>query len=90
MIKIERGAEIGGKGIFSWAVPEMGLEGTSRTPLLDACRAIKAHGGPIDERAGIYRAGRSDPDLCCIIADGAEMAEMVTRAKYKRDGEDTA
>ena len=90
MVTVLRHEEIDGRGVFRFTVPAFNIEGTSRTPLLTACREIKAKGGPLDERAGIYRTGRDVPDIVCNVGDGADMAEQVLRAKYRKQAEGTS
>ena len=63
MIRIERGSEVR-PGVFEWTVagwPD--LKGASRQPLLDACRALCAAGAPTEHGAGVFRPGRTEPDL---------------------------
>src|SRR3984957_12157306 len=73
MMRIERGREVS-PGIWEYAVPELGLSGKSRQPLLDACRQIKRALGPTkaeQEHAGLYRPGRTHPDIFCAVLVGA-------------------
>lgn len=65
MIRIELGEEIKRRGVWRYSVPAYGVEGRSRQPLLDACREIKRTGGDTVQAAGLFRAGRSEPDLVC-------------------------
>jgi hypothetical protein len=63
--------------IFEYSIPSLGLSGKSRQPLLDACRQIKRARGLTEEaqeRAGLYRAGRSTPDLQCAVLVGANLS----------------
>jgi hypothetical protein len=39
--------------------------------------------------AGIYRTGKDVPDIVCNVGDGADMAEQVLRAKYRKQAEGT-
>jgi hypothetical protein len=70
MIRIERGPEVA-PGIFEYSIPSLRLFGRSRQPLLDACRQIKATGASTGERAGIFREGRTEPDMSCPVEVGA-------------------
>ena len=53
------------------------LEGRSKFPLLDACRALKRMGANTKATAGLFRPGRVDaegrgvPDLTCTVGKGA-------------------
>jgi hypothetical protein len=70
-VKVERGAEVA-PGIFAYRVASLQIEGKSRQPLLDACRAIKRTGAvPEAEQIAIYREGRTDPDMTCPLWAGA-------------------
>jgi hypothetical protein len=42
-------------------------------PLLDACQAIKSILGDSTERAGLFREGRTEPDISGRIDKGAEL-----------------
>lgn len=70
MIRIERGREVA-PGIWEYAVPSLGLSGKSRQPLLDACRQIKAMGTGTGECAGVFRDGRTKPEISCPVEVGA-------------------
>jgi hypothetical protein len=75
MIRIERGREVA-PGVFEYQVPSLALCGRSRQPLLDACRQIKRALGPTKpagERAGVFREGRTEPDISCLVLDGAKV-----------------
>lgn len=75
MIRIDRGNEVK-PGIWRYSIPSFGLEGQSRQPLLDACREIKRTLGPTKAagaRAGVYRSGRTEPDISCLVLDGAAL-----------------
>ena len=75
MIRIERGKEVA-PGIWEYSIPSLHLFGKSRQPLLDACRQIKRALGPTKsagERAGVYRPGKSQPDISCMVLDGAAL-----------------
>lgn len=75
MIRIDLGAEVAA-AIFEYSIPSLGVSGRSRQPLLDGCRAIKRMLGETkaaQQHAGLYRSGRTDPDLHCSVIVGAEM-----------------
>lgn len=72
MIRIELGKEVS-PGIWAYAVPSLQIEGRSRQPLLDACRRIELTGDFSAERCGLFREGRSIPDLSCPVATGAAL-----------------
>jgi hypothetical protein len=62
----------GSPGIFEYRIPSLGIEGRSRQPLLDACRAINAQLGDCTGKiAAIYRKGRTEPDMRCPVEVGA-------------------
>jgi hypothetical protein len=76
MIRIELGKEVS-PGIFEYSVRSLGLIGKSRQPLLDACRQIKRALGSTkaaQARAGLYRPGRTTPDLHCVVLIGAGLS----------------
>ena len=70
MIRIERDREVA-PGIWEYSIPSLGLSGRSRQPLLDACRQIKAMGARTGERAGVFREGKTEPDISCPVEIGA-------------------
>jgi len=71
MIRVERGQEVS-PGIWEYSVPSLGIEGRSHQPLLDACRKIKRTSDATgDRQIGIYREGRTDPDMTCSVEIGA-------------------
>jgi hypothetical protein len=70
MIRIERGREVG-PGIYEYRVLGQPIFGKSRQPLLDACRQIKALGGPTKQRAGVFREGSNVADISCAVETGA-------------------
>jgi hypothetical protein len=70
LIRVERGAEVR-PGEFAYTVPQLGVSGVSRQPLLDACRKIQSLLGLTGERAGLFRDGRSEADCYCGVAWGA-------------------
>ena len=75
MIRIKRGREVG-PGIFEYSIPSLALCGRSRQPLLDACRQIKRACDPTSlagERAGVFRDGKAEPDISCMVLKGAEL-----------------
>jgi hypothetical protein len=75
MIKIERGREVA-PCIFEYSIPSLRLFGKSRQPLLDACRQIKRALDPTElagRRAGVFREGKAEPDISCLVLKGAEL-----------------
>lgn len=72
MIRIERGSEVS-PGIWAYTIPSLGLGGRSRQPLLDACRQIERAGGDPRSSAGVFREGRSEPDISCLVGNGAKV-----------------
>ena len=60
--------EIANRGVYRWCIAGLAVEGQ---PLLDACRAIKRMGGDPLSRAGLFRAGRTEPDITCTVEAGA-------------------
>ena len=70
MIRIERGGEIG-PGIYEYRVWGHPIFGKSRQPLLDACRQLKAMGGPTNTTAGVFREGSMVADISCSVEVGA-------------------
>jgi hypothetical protein len=70
MIRVERGAEVR-PGIFAYRVGSLGIAGQSRQPLLDACRQIKSLLGETQRAVGLFREGRSAPDIWCSVEWGA-------------------
>jgi hypothetical protein len=75
MIRIERGREVG-PGIFEYSIPSLQICGRSRQPLLDACRQIKralSSTKSAGVHAGVYREGKSQPDISCFVLDGADL-----------------
>jgi hypothetical protein len=71
MIKVEIVEEVKNRGLFKYRVAGLLIEGRSRQPLIDACRQIKALLGPNDHPAGLFREGRSTPDISCKVEWGA-------------------
>jgi len=71
MIEVEAIEEVQKRGVFRYSVRGLGVEGRSRQPLLDACRQIKSLLGPTAKRAGLFREGRSVPDISCSVEWGA-------------------
>jgi hypothetical protein len=91
MIRVELGKEIK-PGIFEYRVPGFGdgnVWGRSRQPLLDACRLLKSLGASTASEIGMFREGRSVPDLKCILGKGAELTVSepdrgrITFVKYR-------
>jgi hypothetical protein len=75
VIRIKRGREVG-PGIFEYSIPSLALCGRSRQPLLDACRQIKRACDPTSlagKRAGVFRDGKAEPDISCLVLNGAEL-----------------
>jgi hypothetical protein len=73
VIKIIR--KTGKKGRFAFYVPMYPeISGSSRTPMLDACRALKALGVDTETKCGLFREGRSEPDLTCTVGAGAALS----------------
>jgi hypothetical protein len=85
MFAVIRGSEVR-PGVFAWRVRELGLSGYSRQPLLDACRAIERTLGPTRELAGLFREGRSEPDLTCQVDIGALLTVREGRLQGPRFG----
>jgi hypothetical protein len=77
MIRVEI-EEIEGHGIYGYTMRGLAIEGRSRQPLLDACRQIKRMGGDTAQRAGLFRAGRQEPDISCTVAAGAALTVVET------------
>lgn len=77
MLRMELGEEVS-PGNFRWsaAAPAWGvLEGVSRQPLLDACRAFARIGGDPQEAASLFRAGKEDWDLRVRVGAELEVKE---------------
>jgi hypothetical protein len=75
MIRIDRGREVA-PGIWEYSIASLRLFGKSRQPLLDACRQIKRALDPIElagRRAGVFRDGKAEPDISCMVLKGAEL-----------------
>ena len=71
MIRVELGEEVHRRGKWRWSTGGGALSGLSRQPLLDACRALKCMGAAGDTFVGLFRAGRTIPDLTCRVRWGA-------------------
>ena len=75
MIRVELGEEIGNRGIFRYTIllenANKPVEKISTEPLLDACRHLKRMGENPDTRVGLFRKGRTTPDLYCSVGWGA-------------------
>ena len=80
MFKVELIEEIKKRGVFRYRVAGLPIEGQSRQPLLDACREIKRILGPTEQRAGLFREGRSSPDLSCTVEWGAAIPSASRQA----------
>jgi hypothetical protein len=77
--------EIDGHGVFAYSVGGLGVQGRSRQPLLDACRAIKSLGGAtVPRQIGLYRPGRDRPDATCSVDWGAAHAVDEAGPKFMR------
>jgi hypothetical protein len=86
LFRVELIEEIQKRGVFRYRVAGLPIEGQSRQPLLDACREIKRILGPTQSRAGLFREGRTTPDLGCTVEWGAAhtVSESTTRfVKYQ-------
>ena len=70
IIRIDLGAEVS-PGIWEYTAPSLRVGGRSRQPLLDACRQLKSLCAPTAQLAGLFREGRSSPDLTCSVEVGA-------------------
>jgi hypothetical protein len=71
MIKVMRGREVR-PGVYAYTVPVHGINGSSREPLLDACRQLQRILGDIPDIVGVFRDGRSEPDISCPLKVGAQ------------------
>jgi hypothetical protein len=71
-IAIELGREVR-PGIFAYRIPSLRAEGQSHQPLLDACRQIERILGDTETVAGLFREGRSVPDISCSVTEGAQL-----------------
>jgi hypothetical protein len=74
IIRVELGDEIEGRGIWRYTCTAFAVQGRSRQPLLDACRQLKSMGADPALRCGLFRPGRSEPDLTCRVKWGAKHA----------------
>jgi hypothetical protein len=75
VIRVERGREVA-PGIWEYSIPSLALCGRSRQPLLDACRQIKRAVDATElagKHAGVFRDGKAEPDLSCLVLKGAEI-----------------
>ena len=89
MIRVDLGEEVpqlNKASKWHWTVPMLGLEGLSREPLLDACRAVKRTGGPFRTTAtiGLYRPGEERPVLFCSVGVGAATTVLENEKKGPR------
>jgi hypothetical protein len=86
IVRIELGAEIDGPngpsnhGTWQYSCARYPqISGHSQQPLLDACRQFKRLYGCTSQqqtaiggvRVGLFREGRTTPDLFCVLDDGA-------------------
>ena len=58
-------------GTWDYRIPEFGVGGRSRQPLLDACRQIKRMGGDPARLAALSREGCEHWDIRCSVEVGA-------------------
>jgi hypothetical protein len=74
MIRVFRGKEIR-PAVFEYTGTVAGVDfrGESRQPLLDSCRQVKSILGKTATpcRVGLFREGRSEPDISCGLDWGA-------------------
>jgi hypothetical protein len=85
MIRIELGEEVERHGRWRWTCAQFALEGVSRQPLLDACRAIERMGAATGSSlAGLYRPGRDCADLICSVAHGAGLTVDENGPRFKK------
>jgi hypothetical protein len=73
MIRVEIEEDTKKPGRYCVSIPSHRLSFKSRIPLLDACREIKRMGGDTSSICGLFRKGRSGPDLTCSVGVGAEL-----------------
>lgn len=79
IIRVELGEERDGPskqagrrhGKWHWWCSDYGVEGYSRQPLLDSCRAVKGMGADPAERIGLFWPGKDQPSLSCAVGIGA-------------------
>lgn len=71
-IKIYNTGEVRG-GVFSYSIPDFGLTGMSRQPLLDGCRRLMAVGADPGSIAELWRPGTSEAALRVPIGKGAKV-----------------
>ena len=53
--------------------PSRILEGSSRQPMLDACRELKSMGEALSAKCGLFRKGSSEPDLIGVVGPASEL-----------------
>jgi uncharacterized metal-binding protein len=70
MIRVELGSQPV-PGVWLWKVCGQAVDGRSRTPLLDACRALKSMGADTRMQIGLFRPRATEADLSCSIGVGA-------------------
>jgi hypothetical protein len=73
--------EIENRGVWRYTVAGFAIQGRSRQPLLDACRAIKRTGGDTSQAAGLFRAGRSEPDITVRSVEAGAMITVIENEK---------
>jgi hypothetical protein len=86
MIRVEIEEIANRGGIYRYSAFGGAVEGCSRQPLLDACRQIKRMGGDPSARAGLFRAGRTKPDMVCTIEAGAALTVVENQTVGPRFG----
>ncbi len=70
MIRVER-EEKGKNGKYRYRVAGCAVEGFSRQPLLDACRAVRAMGADPSREIGLFRGKSAIWDLRTTVGYGA-------------------
>lgn len=63
----------GKNGTWPYSVVGRAVEGRSRQPLLDACRALKRMGEPSDPRVGLFWGGSAIWSLRTTVGAGAAL-----------------
>lgn len=83
MFKVLCGAEIT-PGVWAYSVEGTPIAGRSRQPLLDACREIQRTSGSTLSAAGLFRKGRSTPDLICPVNVGADFTVNEAGPRFRK------
>ena len=73
VVRVELLDEARRRGKWRWDVPGTRVGGVSREPLLSACRELRRMGVPPSVNVGLFRKGRSKPDLPCSVGVGAAL-----------------